>query len=265
MRSTSRAAHFPKTYGIRSEPPASSKDDMDYLESSGNRYFLARHAYACAAGNQLVFLELQSGKYLRIEASSSGTLEKRVSGWPAMGAREESPKVLQDLLERGVLTTDIARGKEATFACPPARAKALADVALASSSRINLWHLYAFFRAVAVARFGLALKKLAPIVDRARRRKAAAEKAATTFELSHLRGLLEIFDTLRPFAFGTHDVCLLHSITLLEFLAQYRIFPAWILGVQTTPFSAHSWIQYEEYLLSDTPAGVEVFTPILVV
>ena len=238
---------------------------MDYPDSSGKRYFLARHAYACAAGDQLVFLELHSGKYLRVATSSSGALAKWVSGWPGTGAREERPKVLQDLLERGVLTTDIARGKDATFACPPARAKALADMALSSPSRINRRHLCAFFRAVAIARFSLALKKLTPIVDRTRRRKAAAEKTAAAFELPHLRGLLEIFDTLRPFAFGTHDVCLLHSITLLEFLAQYRIFPNWILGIQTTPFRAHSWVQYEEYLLSDTPAGVEMFTPILVV
>jgi hypothetical protein len=238
---------------------------MNDPEPCGKRFFLANQAYACAVGDQLVFLDLQSGKYLRVATSSSGALEKWVSGWPAMGAREERPKVLQDLLKRGVLTTDIARGKDATFARTPAPAKALADVALSSASRINLRHIRVFFKAVALARFRLTLKTLTPIVNRVRRRKAAAEKLAMTFELSYLRGLLEVFDTLRPFAFGTHDVCLLHSITLLEFLAQYGIFPSWILGVHTTPFSAHSWVQYEEYVLSDTPSGVEMFVPILVV
>jgi Transglutaminase-like superfamily len=246
-------------------PPFSSKDAMDCPEPSGKQYFLARDAYACAAGDQLVFLELHSGKYLRIASSSSGALEKRVSGWPATGARKNRPEVLQDLLERGVLTTDITRGKEATFARMPTPARALVDVVLSAASRIKLRDVYAFFKAVSVAKRGLGLKNLKPMVDRVRQRKAAAAKPATIVDQPYLRGLLEIFDTLRPFAFGTHDVCLLHSVTLLEFLAQYRIFPAWVVGVQTTPFSAHSWVQYEEYVLSGTPTAVEMFTPILVV
>jgi hypothetical protein len=70
---------------------------------------------------------------------------------------------------------------------------------------------------------------------------------------------------LRPFLFTAHDKCLLDSLTLIRFLARRRMFPAWVIGVRTRPFAAHSWVQSAGLVLNDVHEHVRSYTPILVV
>jgi hypothetical protein len=39
----------------------------------------------------------------------------------------------------------------------------------------------------------------------------------------------------------------------------------WIVAVKVHPFGAHSWLQYQGYVLNGTPTYVRAYTPILVV
>ena len=70
---------------------------------------------------------------------------------------------------------------------------------------------------------------------------------------------------LRPFFFTAHDKCLHDSLTLIRFLARRGMFPAWVIGVRTRPFAAHSWVQSASLVLNDVHEHVRTYTPILVV
>jgi hypothetical protein len=65
--------------------------------------------------------------------------------------------------------------------------------------------------------------------------------------------------------FGAQDACLYDSLALLRFLSYYGVFPTCVIGVQTGPFGAHCWVQYQAVVFNDAPEYVRRFTPILAV
>jgi hypothetical protein len=55
------------------------------------------------------------------------------------------------------------------------------------------------------------------------------------------------------------------SLALVEFLAQWHIFPDWVFGVRVDPFEAHCWVQAVEVVLSDTLSfASRWYSPIMV-
>jgi hypothetical protein len=103
------------------------------------------------------------------------------------------------------------------------------------------------------------------IVARARRAKDASAARYDSRGIAELREKVSLFRRIKPFFFSSKDQCLLHSLVLIEFLAHWRIFPTWVVGLTTDPFLAHSWVQHGEYVVDSTPAEVAHFTPILTV
>ena len=77
--------------------------------------------------------------------------------------------------------------------------------------------------------------------------------------------MVDIFRRLRPFAFAVEGRCLLHALTLMRFLGKYQLHPEWVIGVTTQPWGAHSWVQWEHYLLDSNPEKVCGYTPIMMV
>jgi len=73
------------------------------------------------------------------------------------------------------------------------------------------------------------------------------------------------YERLRPFVFTARDRCLYDSLALLGFLAKERHFPRWVVGVKTSPFGAHSWLQSGGTVVNDHHEYVRRFRPILVV
>lgn len=58
---------------------------------------------------------------------------------------------------------------------------------------------------------------------------------------------------------------MLDSLVLIEFLALHDVFPDWVIGVKTLPFTAHSWVQTGRFVLNGNPGYVRGYVPILVV
>jgi hypothetical protein len=95
-------------------------------------YFLAPHVYPCVTEDHVVLLDLRRDKYVGIGRDHMATLARCVKGWPVAGVpaasggpaeqtasgpppvRAETEGVLARMLAAGMLTTDPARGKEAT-------------------------------------------------------------------------------------------------------------------------------------------------------
>jgi hypothetical protein len=80
-----------------------------------------------------------------------------------------------------------------------------------------------------------------------------------------VRPLVTAFVYLRPLFFTSKEACLLDSLTLVNFLAGYSVFPQWVFGVKTDPFYAHCWVQQGGFVFNDTPDYIRGFSPILVV
>lgn len=82
-----------------------------------------------------------------------------------------------------------------------------------------------------------------------------------TIELT--RTLIAVFRRCRPFLYSPRERCLFDSLALITFLQRYGIRPQWVFAVTTNPFGAHCWVEYEGYVLNDTPVHIKSYMPIM--
>lgn len=232
---------------------------MDQPETT---YFLSKHAHVCVTGDAMVILDQASGSYLSIDRRGAAALGGLVQDWPLASDGAPSPRMLQSLLDRRLITQDPLRGKSAASAeialprhwvregesrgCPPITAcdvrRFLASVTRAACSRTFLPFSYT--------------------VSAARRRGQASVPGEV--DLQQLALLVRVFDWLRPIAFRKTDECFLYCLAMREFLSRYGIVPAWVFAVRTQPFAAHCWLQHGDQVLTDIPFNLRRMTPILV-
>ena len=100
------------------------------------------------------------------------------------------------------------------------------------------------------------------VIASVEQRRAAAGAAC---DLDVARPAVAAFIRLRPLLFRAQDACLFDSLALMRYLSYYGVFPTCVLGVQTGPFAAHCWVQYQGIVFNDAPEYVRRFTPILAV
>jgi hypothetical protein len=239
-------------------------------------YFIPRHVHLCQTGNQVIFLDLRRDKYLAIGKAERQAMSGQVNGWPAHddhsdGAvhthypRGSSEPVIRSMLELGLLTPDANTGKHATHPAIESVNESLVDEPPEQRISICYRHLPTFLLACARARATLRLRSLEHAVESVRRRKARSLRHASAFDLRKNRELVATFDRLRPFVFTARDACLFDSLALIEFLAMHDSYPTWVIGVHTQPFSAHSWVQHNEFSFNGPVEFLRRFTPILAV
>jgi hypothetical protein len=219
-----------------------------------------------------VLLDLARDKYLAVEARAAAALGTRIKGWPMAAARSaqttasrETDSLLAGLVQMGVLTGDLAAGKDATPVTLPFPTEELVtDIPGQDRPRTRATDAAAF---IAAALIGRRLRKIRPIeqiVARVRARRERNAPFADDFDIATARRLLPVFGAMRSLFLSTRSLCLLESIVLLEFFARYRLYPQWVFGVQTRPFAAHCWLQHEQLVLNDTAERVCAYTPIMV-
>jgi hypothetical protein len=242
-----------------------------HKDVSMSRYLLSTHSFLCVTQGVGVLLDLKHDKYLTLQPKDVRALQEIVIGWPATQANtspanedETADTVAKELLVEGLLTRDPARGKPATPV----------SLELPTSSllqQMRLWpelephHLVNFVIAWLTVTLMLRCLPLRWVVQRAHKRRARALGHAFDFDLEEAQRLSNNFLVLQPAFYSANNACLRDSLTLVEFLARYRVYPQCVFGVHTSPFAAHSWVQQGPTVLNETVEIARAFTPILVV
>jgi hypothetical protein len=232
-----------------------------------SRYFLSAHSFVCMAGDHAVFLNLERDKYTALEPADARALAGVVRGWPQPAFPLESQRGLalaRTLLREGLLTADERLGKQVTD-IPIPRVTTTIDDVKAQFPRVDRRDCFSFIRAWLLTTLMLKVLPLRVLVQRVRNRKARCVASARTPDVHELHRLMTVYFILRPNFFSAKDACLRDSLTFVEFLARYDIYPTWVFGVKMEPFAAHSWVQLECMVLNDFIPVVARFTPILAV
>ena len=251
------------------------------------RYFLARHSYACETGGFGVFLDLKHDKYTAVSPEDLRTLRMSVEGWtaaPALAnqavaspgatqlveqrephdAPSEDEDVIATLLKEGLLTADTVSGKPAT---PP----------MLETPTASLWEfprpwpqlgrreLRNFVSAWLATTLRLRALPISHVINRWRNGEIYKRRQSAPFDINKARALTTIHFTLQPAFYSAADACLRNSLTLLEFLARYDVYPTCVFGVKMDPFAAHAWVQRGPVVLTDPISHVKTFTPIMLV
>jgi len=239
-------------------------------------YFLSPHVHVCVAGKQVVLLDLEHDKYLSLASASS--IGRWVRGWPAppadstatnedpAGPSESDPDspLLAKMIEQGLLVKDASLGKEASPVSAEQPEYAMVEHDLNSRPSTTIEHLWRVCTAYTSAKWALRRRPIKEVVEATLLRKEQAQ-ASGGLDVDTVRPLVTAFVYLRPLFFTSKDACLLDSLTLVNFLAGYSVFPQWVFGVKTDPFYAHCWVQHGDFVFNDTPDYIRGFSPILVV
>lgn len=230
------------------------------------------HVHLCAAGENVILLDLRQDKYLAVPRHAARALAVAVPGWPMPvtelerwqpPSEQEVRRVVRCYLDAGVLTAIESEGKSAAPIpyMPPRDLVPLgferdATTALSWKDAMN------FIGAATRAAYRLRTTSLLAIAGGMAARKATARRCEA-FDSQLAAELACTYRRLQTFAFTGRDRCLLQSLSFANFLSCYGLFPDWVFGVQTRPFAAHCWLQHGHYLLNETPDGVKRFIPIV--
>jgi transglutaminase superfamily protein len=230
------------------------------------KYYLSAHVRACVADGTTILLDMKSDRYIGLGPAEASALQSRVENWPA-AERCDLPfetraaeELIYEFLERGLLTPD----QTEPFAMRTAPCRPMRQVIERGAAAIGLRNVLRFSAATLKAWTMIRVRSLHQIVTAVTSRKALFAQR-TPASTSQVVELASAFTDLRPWFYTGQSACLFDSLVLIEFLAAHAIYPTWIFGVHATPFSAHSWVQHEDFVLNDTAEAVSHYTPILVI
>lgn len=209
-------------------------------------FALRPHVRACIDGANLVFLDLRNDRYRAVPIRSAPAI---------VGFTEEGTR--RDAAAASLVALDLIESVEGAVEGVPERARAPeAKLVIGRGAKPTLSDAARFV--VGCNRAALALKRrrldltLASIV----RRKAKVREGAEPVERA-----VAIFETLRPW-YPRARVCLFDSLALMSFMLDCGIAPTLVLGVRTTPFAAHCWLELGDRLVSDMSDYCPSFTPV---
>lgn len=239
-------------------------------------YWLPSHVRACSTATGTVILDLRRNRYFGVGRKETVALRSLAGNWqhlagPAAAfASDDEPLPLQDalsiadkLVEAGLLSNSAP--EPAGFTTAPVDLNSLLTSVgheLDRRGSIRLRHITRFLSACMWARRSVRSRTLYLVAEEIGRQKSAA---GAPFDAERAVELVGIFRRLRPHTFAARDQCLFHALALVRFLAHYDVYPAWVIGVRTKPWAAHSWVQQGTLLLDANPEQVCEYTPILAV
>lgn len=216
-------------------------------------------------------MDLKTEKYFGLSMREAIALNGCVLGWSMSSANLDADntinvdEIVHALVQLGLLTRVESQGKPAQFCSVQIEDAVHFRGTVAPAPKIKVRDVYNFVYACTCAFIDLKMRPLDRIVDRVRKRKLRRAASSAAREKAELYHLVRVFRLLTPFFYTAKGVCLFDSLALTEFLARYRIFPSWVIGVRTRPFGAHSWVQQGELVLNEKLEAVEEFSPIFVV
>jgi hypothetical protein len=268
-------AHQPS---IDCAPPVALRSTARGTEVDGRApYCVASLVYTCVTRQGVVLMDLRRNKYSGLDARSARIAAELVQGLvsdpvslietpPEPFDMVEGERIAQMLLSEGLIT----RGPDPR---PSLRSRTVSTwgnlIAIGDEIEydvpIRMHHIVNFVLACAAAKFDLRHRALDGVASKVRARRTASGDPQVAFDPIRAGELVSVFRRLRPFLFTAHGHCLFHALALVTFLNRYGLFPAWVIGVKTDPWGAHSWVQEEDFILDTNPEKVCEFTPILAV
>lgn len=238
----------------------------------GSEYYLAPYISLCALDDGLIALDQRHRRYLSLPGKCVAALAAACAEWQVphtdtqvAPSPQEISATLNALVGMGILTNDGETG--VIIRTLRIAVSESIDFGWGSQRDIppDLKSLTCFSVALARASAHLHLKSFDQLVTYVRQRREQSSSGLSAQDSVAIRVLVNSFRRWRPLAYASRGACLFDSLVLLEFLAHFRVYPTWVLGVRSRPFMAHSWVQHEHCVLNGTVEYVEQFTPILIV
>lgn len=264
--------YFAGRYGAPTADELRERVRDDPSAGSPPRYFLPPHVFFCRVHEGVVFLDLKQDKYFSLADADLRPISRFVSDFSSLrraSAELQPPTsadmdLLEALARRGILTPGTSSSERLKL--PRVQQTGLlTDLCENTESRVSVrgHHIFNFVVAFVTTLWALRWHSLEFAIQRIVKRKRSAE--GVLFDLAQVTETTAAFRRIRPYFFTAYDKCLFHALLLTEFLARYRQFPTFVIGVKVTPWAAHAWVQHENHVLDMAPDKTFSFTPIFAV
>jgi hypothetical protein len=242
-----------------------------------SRLFLTKQTFVALTDDTLVFLDLHRDKYSCLERKHTRPISRLLglpladeySGFAEQGAapeRRETEKVIEDLIESGLITRDQNAGKRAELVTQYSELKEMLGYFPGEGPKVRFGDVIKFFKALIVTKSLLQFASMERVVTRVKHRKERFyAKGGAAPDDARLNELVELYKILKPLFVTVKDQCLFNSLFLIEFLACYRVYPNWYFGVRLNEFYAHCWVQDRNVIYDDFIVYTSMNQPIMAV
>lgn len=228
-----------------------------------NDLFLTKQTFVALTDETLVFLDLHRDKYSCVEQRHTRPVARLLglpvpdNGGSAEGSAdqesEDPAKVIEGLINRGLVTRDPANGKRAEIVMQCSELKEMLGYFPGEGPKVRFGDVVKLFKALIVTKSLLKFASMERIVMRVKRRKdRCCANSGAALDEERLNKLVETYKILKPLFVTVKDQCLFNSLLLIEFLACYRVYPNWYFGVRLNSFYAHCWVQDRNIIYDDS-------------
>lgn len=205
----------------------------------------------CFAGDQLIFLDLRTDRYLALRGDRRAAFER-------LRAREENDSEAMTAL---LATGFFVRSESESRFDPVDIAVPAVDLGIRRRSRLRLPMIAAAARDLYWARRALAPDRLATTVTDLHGQKRTKTGDPDTDAIAKIAADYASARTLVP----VPPRCLIDSLALFRLMLRHDLAPTMIFGVRPAPFAAHCWLQSSEHVLTGSVDDAHNFTPIFVI
>lgn len=245
-----------------------AREDPTPCSQDPPRLWLSEHTFMCQTPIGAILLDLRQNRYFGVSAEDMGQLLELLepsAGSPKVSAEKAGgfPEIVTELLDRQLLSREAPYPRTLEAVTVPCTS-ALKGVSDGIERRIPLRtaHVYRFLRACAWAKHRLRRHSLYAVACEIFSAKKTLLVPTSTADKNRLIELVGVFQRLRPIMFTAKDQCLFHSLALVRFLQYYGLYGTWVIGVQASPWLAHSWVQQDDVVLNTHPEDIYEYTTI---
>lgn len=209
----------------------------------------------CETGDVIVFLDVDRDRYFCLKPDTERAFKRLVDGASLDSADMDQ---IDRMIGDGLLVR--MSGSNRLTACrpPPSPEASLLD----ELDHVKPATVVGAFARLATSHLAVRMLPLRVIVGRLRKRKARSAEQSIATENAILAiavAFRKVGSVVAPL-----DHCLPRSVAAAHALMSAGARPDFIIGVRLNPFTAHSWVQSERYVINESLDEVRNFTPILV-
>lgn len=254
----------------------SRDEDVKHIASHAP-YFLAKQVFCGVVGQTAVLLDLRQDRYLTIPCRSLQAVgidvlaQSTVTSVEPTGPADiaDGENIARTLLLQRLITTD----RDASNPIVPTQLQAAQQALWAfvgddpltwPRQRRNRQYLKSIFVAATAALLCLKYCAFERVISGWMEVRRHCVGDLRNVNLEACANVVSTFEHYRPLIPHRY-LCLFDSLALLRVLAGRQQYPHWVFGVQTDPFLAHCWIQWEDVVLNDSVEEIRTYTPIMVV
>ena len=238
------------------------------LSKMRSRFFLAKHIFYQNVDGHFIILDLRKNDYFLLLEPEKYVFQVLFDNQGSLGKNHpyDLEQTIEKLLRKGILTDCTNKAKHESPSQLPPVSQDMNEYFVDGTPKIQIQHVWTCLKAFLYTKLIWWLNPMEGVIRKIAKRKErelAENPPEVSFE--QVRVLVEIFRVLRGQFYTVQDECLFDSLTMINFLASYGIYPQLVFGVQMGPFSAHAWVQNGDRIYNGHIFQAAAFKPIMIV